>query len=66
MLPIIFEDVYSDGVPKRNSVCEGVKMTEGSHCVLVTSSTTPPNLSMSPLNLLDHLKQSSSSQDKEV
>ena len=59
-LPIIFEDVYSDGVPKRNSVCDGVRMVEGSHCVLVTSSMTQPDLSMSPLNLSDHLKQSSS------
>ena len=39
-LPIIFEDIYSDGVPKRNSVCDSVRVVEGSNCVLVSSNNS--------------------------
>ena len=63
-LPIIFEDIYSDGVPKRNSVCEGVRLVEGSHCVLVSSSSSPSSatdatqgVQMSPIQISDQMRQ---------
>eukprot|EP00090_Calanus_glacialis_P010228 TRINITY_DN18611_c0_g1_i1.p1 TRINITY_DN18611_c0_g1~~TRINITY_DN18611_c0_g1_i1.p1 ORF type:complete len:1338 (-),score=331.89 TRINITY_DN18611_c0_g1_i1:1056-4637(-) len=36
-LPIIFEDIYSDGIPKRNSFCDNVRLLEG--CILVNSTS---------------------------
>ena len=55
-LPIIFEDIYSDGVPKRNSVCDSVRVVEGSNCVLVSSNTAPAAIAQPQLQP-DNFKQ---------
>ena len=32
-LPIIFEDIYGEGVPKRSSICDNLQLSRG--CLLV-------------------------------
>lgn len=59
-LPIIFEDIYSDGVPKRNSVCDGLRFAEGEQCVIVSSAGTAASsdiVTMSPAS--DYARSSS-------
>ena len=55
-LPIIFEDIYTDGVPKRNSVCDSVRVVEGSNCVLVSSNSSAASISQPQLQP-DQFKQ---------
>ena len=60
-LPIIFEDIYSDGVPKRNIACDGLRSAEGEKCVIVSSvcssEATSDPVTMSPAS--DYMRSSS-------
>ena len=59
-LPIIFEDIYSDGVPKRNSVYDSLRFAEGEKCVIVSSAGSAASsdpVTMSPAS--DYARSSS-------